>query len=404
MAGRVLHLLSQQPGHTGSGVILAALVEQAGRAGWAQRVLVGLPAEEPLPALAGLEAGGLEALRFGESPLEFPLPGMSDVMPYPSSRFSALSDAQLARYGEAWRARIAAAVAGFAPTVIHSHHVWLLSAAVKDVAPRVPVLTSCHATGLRQAALCPALAPAVREGCRRNERFLVPHREGARALERWLGVPPERIHVQGPGFRDEQFHARDRAPGARGTVVYVGKLSNAKGVPSLLDAVPELKRRHRDFALHLAGSGGGAEGEALARRASAMEDVTVHGPLDQAALGALMRRAAVCVLPSFYEGLPLVLMEAAACGCRVVASDLPGLAESLAPSLGEALQRVPLPRMLGVDSPDPLELPAFVERLVEALDAALAAGPPAGPPAGCAEHGWPAVFRRIERHWRELGG
>ena len=57
-----------------------------------------------------------------------------------------------------------------------------------------------------------------------------------------------------------------------------------------------------------------------------MEDlvplVTMHGQLDQPALADLMRRCAVCVLPSFYEGVPLVLVEAAACGCRLVSTDL----------------------------------------------------------------------------------
>ena len=37
------------------------------------------------------------------------------------------------------------------------------------------------------------------------------------------------------------------------------------------------------------------------------------------------------VLPSFYEGVPLVLAEAAACGCRLVATALPGVREALAP-------------------------------------------------------------------------
>ena len=50
-----------------------------------------------------------------------------------------------------------------------------------------------------------------------------------------------------------------------------------------------------------------------------------------------MRRCAVCVLPSFYEGVPLVLVEAAACGCRIVATALPGVIEQIAPYLNDAI-------------------------------------------------------------------
>ena len=56
-----------------------------------------------------------------------------------------------------------------------------------------------------------------------------------------------------------------------------------------------------------------------------------------------MRRSTVCVLPSFYEGLPLVLVEALACGCRLVATDLPGVVDELAPRIGAALELVELP-------------------------------------------------------------
>ena len=70
---------------------------------------------------------------FGAGDLDFLVPGMSDVMPYRSTRFAAMDALQLERYRAVWRSRVAAAVERFAPDVIHSHHVWLLSAVVKDV-------------------------------------------------------------------------------------------------------------------------------------------------------------------------------------------------------------------------------------------------------------------------------
>ena len=49
----------------------------------------------------------------------------------------------------------------------------------------------------------------------------------------------------------------------------------------------------------------------------------VLGRLSDAELVRAMQRAQAFVLPSLYEGLPLVLVEAAAAGCRIVATALP---------------------------------------------------------------------------------
>ena len=103
---RVLHLLSQRPGRTGSGITLDALVRQAAAAGWEQQVVVGTPEDDPTPDVGGLTPAAIHPLRFGSESLPFALPGMSDVMPYPSSRWCDLSEAQLDAYRRAWRAHL----------------------------------------------------------------------------------------------------------------------------------------------------------------------------------------------------------------------------------------------------------------------------------------------------------
>ena len=422
MSRRVLHALSQRPSFTGSGVSLDAIVRCADRAGWEQRVIVGVPHDDPQPRVGGLEQNRIHPLRFGLGKLDFPLPGMSDVMPYTSSRFSALSESQLQAYCSEWLRHISAAVEEFRPDVIHSRHVWLLSSLIKDAAPNTPVVTQCHATGLRQMELCPHLAERVRRGCARNERFLVLHRGHADALAEKLGIEPGRIHVVGSGCNQDVFHARGRGePGSAGaspsqnggsadytpSLLYAGKYSHAKGLPQLLDAFERLESRFPGLTLHVAGDGAGDEAERLrARMARMAPRVVMHGQLGQKALADLMRRSAVFVLPSFYEGLPLVLVEALACGCRLACSDLPGVRESIAPRLGGLLELVGLPRLKGPDVPMSEDLPAFVDRLTDAVASALRE-PPVGDPSVTmpdvlAPFTWSAVFERIERVWTEL--
>ncbi|MBW2263703.1 MAG: glycosyltransferase family 4 protein [Deltaproteobacteria bacterium] len=400
MTHKVLHILSQRPSLTGSGVTLEAAVRHAGRAGWDQEVVCGVPVDDPEPEVGGLEPDRIHPLVFETEGLDFPVPGMSDVMPYPSTVFSQMTPAQVEAYVQAWRRHISTVVSRFEPDLVHTHHVWLMSSILKDVAPATSAVTQCHATGLRQMKLCQHLAEDVRKGCRRNERFLVQNPERRIELAATLDIPVERVHVVGAGFREDLFHCRgrDAEPGPR--LVYVGKYARAKGLPWLLDAVERLAESHRGLELHVAGSGAGTEAEGIEERMRGMEAVTLHGQLGQGELADLMRTCSVMVLPSFYEGVPLVLVEAAACGCRTVSTRLQGVVENLVGPLGDALALVDMPRLTGVDTPEPGDLPTFVENLAEAVDRALSLPAPGDLPLEPLT--WKAVFGRIEAVWTTL--
>ncbi|MFH1999279.1 MAG: glycosyltransferase family 4 protein [Planctomycetota bacterium] len=403
---KVLHLLAQRPSLTGSGITLDALVRHAARAGWEQCVACGVPAEDPQPEVGGLASDRIFPLVFGRGELTFPVPGMSDVMPYPSSRFSRLSQEQILRYRAAWKGQIEKVLTCFKPDLIHAHHLWIMSSLVKDVAPQIPLMIHCHATGLRQMALCPDLAETVRRGCSRADRILVLHKDHADRVRRELGMPEWRVPIVGSGYGDELFHARHRreADSKEKHLLYVGKYSSAKGLPWLLDAVERVAEVHPGLMLHVAGDGAGPEAEALRARMAGMHPlVKMHGQLSQPELAERMRYCSVCVLPSLYEGVPLVLAEALACGCRLVATRLPGVLDPLAVHLGSAMNLVELPGLQGVDTPLPEDLPAFVDDLIGAIEAALAKpalGDPMETMPGALEpFQWSAVFRRVEQVW-----
>ena len=402
MTRRILHLSSQRPSLTGSGVTLDALVRHAARAGWEQHVSTGVPVDDPRPEVGGLDASRIHPLLFGRGgDLPFPVPGMSDVMPYRSTVWSTMDDGQLAAYRQAFCSHLQRVIERARPHVIHSHHVWLMSGMLKDIAPEIPVVVQCHATGLRQMELCPHLAEEARVGNARNDHFAVLQGGHERQLVSVLGVEPARVHRIGAGYREELFHARDREAGPE-RVLYIGKYAAAKGVPQLLDAMERLRRIRPGLELHMAGTGSGEEADAIRRRLQAMGPwVTLHGQVPQPRLAELMRGAAVCVLPSFYEGLPLVLVEAMACGCRLVSTALPGVVDELAPHLGEALELVPMPAMAGVDTPVEGDLPVFVEALAHGLDRSLGRPPldTTTMTAALERFTWGAVFRRAERIW-----
>lgn len=394
---RVLHVLAQRPGRTGSGVTLEALVRAAGARGWDQHVVVGVPAGER-PDVGGLPPERIAALAFETEELQFRLPGMSDVMPYPSSRFSALAADELARYRAAWRRHLTRALDSSRPDVVHVHHLWIVAALVAELAPDVRTVAHSHGTGLRQMELAPRIAREVVPALRAHDGFLALHAEQARSIARALSVPPERVTVVGAGYREALFHGAGRSAAARGrSLLYAGKLSAAKGVEELAHAFRALRARDAAVELHVAGAGAGAEGERLRELLASIDGVVLHGALAPEALAERMRAADVLVLPSFYEGLPLVLVEGAASGCRLVATDLPGV-RALRPELDPVLWTVPPPALASVDRPEPAARAGFVRDLTDALGVALAAPRPGA--IDLAAFTWDAVFQRIERVWR----
>ena len=399
---RILHVLSQRPSRTGSGVTLEALVSEAHRAGWEQAVVVGAPADDPRPDVGPLPADAIDPLVFGSRALPFALPGMSDVMPYATSVFSELSSAELAAYGQAWARHLPQVVARVRPDVIHVHHVWLVASLLKDVAPAIPVVVHGHATGLRQMELCPQLAADVRRGCARNEAFLaLTHEHAERTLAK-LPVEPERVHVVGAGYRDDVFTEAVHPPLDGRHLVAVGKLSRAKGIPWLLEAFARLAERHQDVRLHLVGAGVGEEAAAIGRQAAALAPrVVLHGRAPTSDLARLMGQSDVFVLPSLYEGLPLVVIEALASGCRAVCTALPGVTSELVPRTGDAIDLVPLPRLEHSDQPMAADEPAFVDALESSLEAALAKGRRTTPLA-LEAFTWRAVFERVEAVWHSV--
>ena len=404
MAKRVLHILTQRPGKTGSGVTLEAIVARAAAAGWHQAAIFAEPAGAAEVTIAGLDPTRAHPLYFESGELDFTIPGMSDVMPYPSRRYSSLTAAELDRYQRAFAAHIAAVAADFAPDLVHVHHLWLVSSSLRELFPTTPLVVHCHGTGLRQLALCPDLAARVRAGALRNDRFLVLHDQQRRQLCAELAIDSDRVVIVGAGYNEDIFHPSDVAARQADKVVYAGKLSRAKGLPWLLDAV-ERVATVRPITLYVAGGGDGEEADALRARMDAMSMVVALGAISQYRLAAELGDAALFVLPSMFEGLPLVLIEAAACGCRLVSTDLPGVAE-LAAGLEGILDRVEMPGLSGPDEPVVDDLPTFVAQLGAAIDAALGAEPRAGADlAGrLAAYTWDAVFARIEAVWRELVG
>jgi glycogen(starch) synthase len=110
--------------------------------------------------------------------------------------------------------------------------------------------------------------------------------------------------------------------------VFSGRLEWEKGVHTLLDALPAVRRRVPGVRLVIAGRGSKVdEMRAQVRRLRLGRAVTFAGWLPEAELHALVAAADCAVVPSLYEPSGLVALEAAALGTPLAVARTGGLAE-----------------------------------------------------------------------------
>jgi glycosyltransferase involved in cell wall biosynthesis len=396
----ILHVISQHPASTGSGIYLQNLLRQAVAAGH-RNFLVAGSANGWKPVLDGIDESSCRFVTFAGGDLDFVMPGMSDVMPYASSRFSEMTAEEVSRYEDAFAGKIRDITSLFTIDIIHSHHLWLVSAVARRTLPDVPMVTSCHSTDLRQYLRCPHLQEYVLGECRKIDRILALSSGQAQQITGLYGIEPDRIDVIGSGFDDRLFTFSEKSGERPVHLLYAGKLSYAKGVDWLLRVCAGLPAA--DVHLHLVGAGFGKEGEQCLKLARQIgEGVTVHGVLSQVQLARLMQKCHVFILPSFYEGLPLVLLEALASGCRIVATALPGCRELLAGAAADLVAFVDLPAMSAIDRPDPddwEELDARLEDAIRKMTHRVTVSPAPSLQEITAITGrakWELVFSRIE--------
>jgi glycosyltransferase involved in cell wall biosynthesis len=111
-------------------------------------------------------------------------------------------------------------------------------------------------------------------------------------------------------------------------VLFVGRLAAVKGVPLLLEAFARVRAAYPDARLTLVGEG--PERAALESRAAALGLTGIAnfvGYRSQEEVATLLAKADMLVLPSFAEGLPVVLMEALASRIPVIATPVAGVSE-----------------------------------------------------------------------------
>jgi glycosyltransferase involved in cell wall biosynthesis len=217
--------------------------------------------------------------------------------------------------------------------IIHAN--WTLSAALAlpaKVIHRKPLVVTVQGSDLVRATRRAWIARMTRLVLRRSDQVIVLStalRDRALAL----GVPANRVEIVPNGVDVDKFTPRQA--GREALILFVGALSEIKGVEYLVRALPAILTRRPEYRLALVGEGPQQrELMALAESLNLAEQVEFVGPQSPGQVQAWMRRAKVLVLPSIEEGLGVVLLEALASGTPCAASQAGGIPDVITPEVG----------------------------------------------------------------------
>ena len=244
-------------------------------------------------------------------------------------------------------------VKAFKPDVLHAHFAKDATEQARELsaATGVPFTFTAHGYDIYRKAPPDFLARAA------AARAVVTVSEAnADFISRTFGVPRVHLRVIPCGVDIEKFCPAEYPPVAAGPPVIfcVARLVKVKNLNLLLAACAELRRRKLDFRCVIVGEGTErAELEALRAKLDLENSVELPGAADQDEVLRRWQHATVGVLTSENEGMPVSLMEAAACGVPVVATRVGGVPELVAdgetglitpagdaPALADALEKM----------------------------------------------------------------
>ena len=363
---RILHVLAQLPIKTGSGVYFTNVIDGLKEFNVEQAAIYATTPEYNFSFVD--EKFEVE---FQGEDISFPIVGMSDIMPYENTLYKNMTDEMMASWQKAFRKKLIQARETFKPDVVITHHLWILSSMVCDVFENVKVLGVCHNTDIRQAEKNPTMKDKYVKNLGKLDKILALSSGVIDEIANIYSYPVEKIVNIGAGYNDKIFYPVDKYEKHDDVkILYAGKFDESKGFYELIKAFRLLEKKDTKVELELIGN---LKEEDRPRVESLVGDsnrIKIYNAVDQVHLGEIMRHKDIFILPSYFEGLGLIAVEALGSGLRVVATEIEGLIEFLGEKINnsEIIEYVKMPTIYDTDKAVEEEKPAFVERLVETLE------------------------------------
>ena len=363
---KILHVLTQLPAKTGSGVYFTNLIDSLNNLGIENAAVFGT--EEIYDNK--VKADILKPVYYNTESMPFRICGMSDLMPYDSTVYSQMTEEQIDILLENFRRKLLEIKEEFKPDIVISHHLFFITDLVREIFKDTKVVGISHGTDIRQVKKHKKFLKRLSHIKDLDYVLTVTDKED-HAMINLLKVDEKKIHNVGGGYNEKVFYPpEEKIKKNTIDIVYAGKISQSKGVFELVQTLPIIEKKYPEIRLHMVGN---ADLESCHK----MKELAKHSPrlvichaLDQMKLANLLRHADIFVLPSYFEALGLIAIEALACHKLVVTSEIEGLYNLVGDKIKEnhLIEFTKLPRIYDVDKPVKEDIPAYVERLSQNIE------------------------------------
>ena len=363
---KILHVLAQLPIKTGSGVYFTNVIEGLKQFDVEQAAVYATTPEYDFNFLD--EKFEVE---FQGKDISFPIVGMSDIMPYENTLYKNMTAEMLENWQEAFRKKLEKAKKEFKPDVVITHHLWILSSIVCDVFEGEKVIGVCHNTDIRQAEKNPAMKDKYVKNLGKLDKILALSSGVIEGISNIYSYPEDKIVNIGAGYNEKIFYPAEKYEKHDNVkILYAGKFDESKGFYELIKAFRLLEKKDNNVELELIGNLKEEDRPRVEDLVGDSKKIKIYNAVDQVHLGEIMRHKDIFILPSYFEGLGLIAVEALGSGLRVVATEIEGLIEFLGDKINnsEIIEYIAMPTIYDTDKAVEEEKPAFVNRIVGALE------------------------------------
>ena len=165
-------------------------------------------------------------------------------------------------------------------------------------------------------------------------RVIVQNTSDQEIMLHTIGIAAERLHlIHGSGVDLDHYQVQPE-PANPLVIVMAARLLHDKGVIEFVEAARKVHQLHPEVRFKLVGDPDMGNPSSLSRQE--LEIISTEGHVEVCGFASdiarLFAEAHIVVLPSYREGLPKVLVEAAACGRAVVTTDVPGCRDAVIPN------------------------------------------------------------------------